>query len=194
MHKIKMLNLMLLTALLSVTGCAQNASMQKDDGVVQAGPLQNIDQRRDASSQPTTTATVPTSTSDGRVIQPASSVAESSQQQPVKNSANLAAVYFGFDSNILSTESRNVLQENFNLLGSKPAIQIEGHCDERGSAEYNLALGEQRAKAAQNYLLTLGYPARKITTISYGKERPADQGHDEAAWAKNRRDEFRIVK
>ncbi|HYS43726.1 MAG TPA: OmpA family protein, partial [Geobacteraceae bacterium] len=73
-------------------------------------------------------------------------------------------------------------------------IQIEGHCDERGSDEYNLALGEKRAKAALNYLVTLGVPAARLSFISYGKEKPADPGHDDAAWAKNRRDEFAIVK
>jgi peptidoglycan-associated lipoprotein len=86
------------------------------------------------------------------------------------------------------------LQATFKKLASRPSIQIEGHCDEQGSSEYNLALGEKRAKAAQSYLVTLGYPADRIATISYGKERPADQGHDEAAWAKNRRDELKIVR
>jgi peptidoglycan-associated lipoprotein len=103
-------------------------------------------------------------------------------------------VYFGFDSYVLTTESGDTLQANFNKLAAKPTIQIEGHCDEQGSSEYNLALGEKRAKAAQNYLVTLGYPAAKISTVSYGKERPAASGHDEAAWAKNRRDEVKIVK
>jgi peptidoglycan-associated lipoprotein len=95
---------------------------------------------------------------------------------------------------VLTTESGNTLQANFNKLASRPSIQIEGHCDEQGSSEYNLSLGEKRAKAAQNYLVTLGYPAAQISTISFGKERPASPGHDEDSWAKNRRDELRIVR
>jgi peptidoglycan-associated lipoprotein len=73
-------------------------------------------------------------------------------------------------------------------------VQIEGNCDERGSDEYNLALGEKRAKSAMKYLETLGVPAERLSVISYGKEKPADPGHDEAAWAKNRRDEFVLIK
>lgn len=72
-------------------------------------------------------------------------------------------------------------------------IQIEGHCDERGSDAYNLALGERRAKAALQYLVTLGIPDKRLSVISYGKEKPADPGHDETSWSKNRRDEFVIV-
>jgi len=192
MNKITLLNLLLIMAVLSFTGCAQNTAVQKDDGVVQAVPQKNVAQTNDAASQTKATAT---SGSEGKLIQPATSAsAAASQQQASAKASGLDAVYFAFDSNILTTESRDVLQANYKLLASKPAIQIEGHCDERGSAEYNLALGEKRAKAAQNYLVTLGYPAAKVSTISYGKERPANQGHDEAAWTKNRRDEFRIVK
>ena len=73
-------------------------------------------------------------------------------------------------------------------------VRIEGNCDERGSAEYNLALGERRAKAAQKYLVTMGVKPERLSVISYGKEKPAVQGSDESAWAKNRRDEFVIVK
>ena len=73
-------------------------------------------------------------------------------------------------------------------------IQIAGHCDDRGSAEYNLALGEHRAKSVQKYLTTLGVKAENLSVISYGKEKPAVNGNDEAAWAKNRRAEFGVVK
>jgi peptidoglycan-associated lipoprotein len=69
-------------------------------------------------------------------------------------------------------------------------VVIEGHCDERGSVEYNLALGERRARAAKDFLVSYGVPATRLTTISYGKERPFDAGHDESAWAKNRRAHF----
>jgi peptidoglycan-associated lipoprotein len=73
-------------------------------------------------------------------------------------------------------------------------VRIEGHCDERGTNEYNLALGERRANSAFKYLNALGVSADRMSTISYGEERPADPGHNEAAWAKNRRDEFKLYK
>jgi peptidoglycan-associated lipoprotein len=72
-------------------------------------------------------------------------------------------------------------------------VQIEGHCDERGTTEYNLALGERRANAVREFLMKMGIPKSRIDTISYGKERPSDMGHDDAAWAKNRRAVFVIT-
>jgi len=102
-------------------------------------------------------------------------------------------VYFDFDKSDLRQDARNVLNKNADiLLKSKPdaKVQIEGHCDERGSAEYNLALGERRAKSSMQYLITLGVKADRLSIISYGKEKPAVQGNDDAAWAKNRRAEF----
>ena len=120
--------------------------------------------------------------------------------QPAKAEAEAPAfetVYFDFDSSDLRQDARNVLTKNGEiLLKSKqaPKIRIEGHCDERGSAEYNLALGERRAKSAMQYLLTLGVQPDRLSIISYGKEKPAVQGNDEEAWAKNRRDEFVIDK
>ena len=98
-------------------------------------------------------------------------------------------VFFSYDSAELSQEARTILDENSTILKTYTSwvITIEGHCDERGTAEYNLALGERRAVAAQSYLVSLGIPASRIRTVSYGKEFPFDPGHDEAAWARNRR-------
>ena len=107
----------------------------------------------------------------------------------------LETVYFDFDRSDLRQDARNVLSGNAELLlKSKKSvkIKIEGHSDERGSAEYNLALGERRAKSALQYLLTLGVQPDRLSVVSYGKEKPAVQGGDEAAWAKNRRAEFVI--
>ena len=80
-------------------------------------------------------------------------------------------------------------------MKSNPSVmvKIEGHCDERGTIEYNLSLGEKRAKAAKDFLIDLGIDAGRISTISYGKERPVDPGHNEAAWAKNRRAAFTVT-
>ena len=111
--------------------------------------------------------------------------------------ANFETIYFDFDKADLRQDARDVLYKNADILlkaKTDAKIKIEGHCDERGSAEYNLALGERRAKSALQYLITLGVPADRISVISFGKEKPAVDGHDESAWAKNRRDEFVIVK
>jgi peptidoglycan-associated lipoprotein len=102
-------------------------------------------------------------------------------------------IYFAFDSNELTQESRQILTEKADLLKANPALNllIEGHCDERGTNEYNLALGERRARVAYEFLVLLGVNPSRLSIISYGEEYPAVQGSNEAAWAKNRRDEFK---
>ena len=98
-------------------------------------------------------------------------------------------VFFGLDSATLSPQSRGVLDKQAKWLKLFPdvSITIEGHCDERGTREYNLALGEQRASAVRSYLIALGVEAQRLNTISYGKERPYALGHDEESWKSNRR-------
>ena len=107
----------------------------------------------------------------------------------------MRVAYFGYDSAELSAEARAALDANAATLKKYTTwtVTIEGHCDERGTAEYNLALGERRAVAAQSYMVALGVPASRVKTVSYGKEFPFDPGHDEAAWAKNRRAHFVIT-
>jgi peptidoglycan-associated lipoprotein len=98
-------------------------------------------------------------------------------------------VFFGYDSYELTTDAQATLERQATWLKTYPAVTIvvEGHCDERGTREYNLALGERRAAAVANYLVALGVDPNRIQTISYGKERPAVDGHDETAWSQNRR-------
>jgi len=107
----------------------------------------------------------------------------------------LKEIYFDFDKYDIRPVDVGILKENSALLVKNPQIkiQIEGHCDERGTAEYNLALGERRANSTKTYLISLGVPEGRISTISYGKERPLDPGHNEEAWAKNRRAHFIIL-
>lgn len=104
-------------------------------------------------------------------------------------------IYFDFDSYTVKASEQDKLRKLSAVLkagGATPVkLQIEGHCDERGSNEYNLALGEKRARAIQDALAAQGVPAGSVTTISYGEERPAVEGHDEAAYSKNRRGEFK---
>ena len=104
-------------------------------------------------------------------------------------------IYFDFDKSALKLEAQALLKKKADWLKANPnaKLLIEGNCDERGTAEYNLALGERRAAAAQSYIVALGIPASRIKTVSYGKEFPFDPGHDEAAWAKNRRAHFVIT-
>jgi peptidoglycan-associated lipoprotein len=101
-------------------------------------------------------------------------------------------VFFLFDSSDVDAAAQQALNANAEILKkySTWVITIEGHADERGTAEYNLALGERRAMSARTYLVSLGIPADRLRTVSYGKEFPFDPGHDEAAWAKNRRAQF----
>jgi peptidoglycan-associated lipoprotein len=105
----------------------------------------------------------------------------------------LERIFFEFDRYTLGDEARATLSRNAAFLKAHPDMKIivEGHCDERGSDEYNLALGERRARAVQNYLVTLGVSANRVRIISYGEEIPLDRSGTEAAWAKNRRAEFK---
>lgn len=110
--------------------------------------------------------------------------------------AGMENIYFDFDQFTLSADARNVLAGNAKYLQANSGVQIviEGHCDERGSDEYNLALGESRALAAKDYLVSLGVSAKRLSVISYGEEKPAVRGATEDAWAKNRRAEFKAVR
>lgn len=105
-------------------------------------------------------------------------------------------IYFDFDKSELKPEAKEILKKKADWLSdnSSYALRIMGHCDERGTSEYNLALGERRAHAAKEFLVALGIAAERIYTVSYGEEKPAEMGHNEAAWAKNRRDEFKLIK
>jgi peptidoglycan-associated lipoprotein len=107
----------------------------------------------------------------------------------------LRDVPFEFDSAVLLESARPILDHTAEWLRSYPTVTllVEGHCDERGTVEYNLALGERRSMAAYNYLVSLGIAAARLKTISYGKEFPLDPGHTEEAWAKNRRAHFEVT-
>jgi peptidoglycan-associated lipoprotein len=101
-------------------------------------------------------------------------------------------VRFDFDKSEVKEDGRKTCQVVADYMKKNPKtkLQIEGHCDERGTAEYNLALGDRRATAVMTYLVSLGVPKAALSTVSFGKEKPLDPGHDEGAWAKNRRAHF----
>ncbi len=107
----------------------------------------------------------------------------------------LQTVRFPFNSAEITADTKAALDANADFLKEHPSVQIqvEGHCDERGGVQYNIALGEKRAKRVKDYLVSLGIEANRITTISFGKERPVAFGHDESAWAQNRRANFVVT-
>jgi peptidoglycan-associated lipoprotein len=137
---------------------------------------------------------------------PPTAVAEPFPPQPVEKSTAdpsieelnrqgvLKTIYFAYNSNDIDDAAKATLQANAAWLKAHPKyiVEIGGHCDERGSTGYNVALGDRRAGSVKAYMQSLGSDASKLTAVSYGEEKPADPGHDEAAWAKNRRAEFTI--
>jgi len=112
----------------------------------------------------------------------------------LKNMFESESIYFEFDSAALSPVSQGILSGKADFLRDNPGTQviIEGHCDERGTPEYNLAQGDRRAESAKKFLVNIGIDASRFTTVSYGEENPVDTGHDEEAWAKNRRAKFLV--
>lgn len=143
---------------------------------------------------PVQTPAVPPATSAPATPAPSTPAPPTPSTPPATAAAfsDLMTVYFALDSSVLDDAARATLDRNARLLRDNPdwALTVAGHCDERGTVEYNQALGERRANAVRDYLVAAGVPAARIKTISYGKEMPAVEGHDEAAWAKNRRAEF----
>lgn len=106
-----------------------------------------------------------------------------------------ATVYFALDSNALAADAKRTLENNMMCYREASApIKVEGHCDERGTTDYNLALGQRRAEAVASHLISGGVNSSQISRVSYGEERPASSGHDEAAWSKNRRAEITVAK
>ena len=119
----------------------------------------------------------------------------SSDLDAINKNSPFQPVFFALDSYEVDGAAQQVLTANAGILKKYATwvITIEGHCDERGTAEYNLALGEKRALAAKTYLVSLGIPADRLRTVSYGKEFPFDPGHDEGAWKNNRRAHFVVT-
>ena len=112
-----------------------------------------------------------------------------------RTSAPLLPIYFDFDKYNIRRDMVQRMEHNARYLLEHPEIniQIQGNCDERGTNEYNIALGEKRARSAKKFLVNMGVDPSRIDTVSFGEERPLDPGHNEAAWAKNRRDDFVII-
>jgi len=116
--------------------------------------------------------------------------------ESIFNASALSTIYFNYDAYTLEKNEKGKLLDNANFLSEhkQTKIMIAGHCDERGATDYNLALGERRARSAFEYLTDLGISPNRLTPVSFGEERPADSGHNEEAWALNRRAEFLQLK
>jgi len=179
--------LVMAAGLLMFSGCAKQA-VKSDAGVSQAG--------QDAAALEAEKARRAAEIEAARLAaeRDAKRLAEEAQLRAARNKFMNEHIYFEFDSAVLTPSAVAVLQEKAAWLKDQPTVNvlIEGHCDERGTNEYNLALGERRAQSAKAFLVNMGIASARLTTVSYGEERPLDPGHNEAAWAKNRRAQFVI--
>jgi peptidoglycan-associated lipoprotein len=174
-------------------GCAKQEVIKKDEPLAPSAAVAAPAQVQVQPQQEQVTQLPVAQEGIKETAAPKEAVVETNQAGELK--VALETIYFNFDSANLSDQARSGLVKNAGLLNKigKASIRVEGNCDERGSDDYNLALGEKRAKQAVQYLINLGIPAQRLTAISYGKEKPAAPGHDEASWAKNRRDDFVIA-
>ncbi|GAB4293629.1 MAG: peptidoglycan-associated lipoprotein Pal [Desulfuromonadia bacterium] len=186
----------------ALAGCASKESVKKDEPIA-SSPSPTAQQTPPPAPKPAPTPSPAPAPAPKTVEQPVApapvkgeSVPESTQPAVEEFKGALETVYFAFDSSELTDQSRDTLYRNAEILikKTKGKFFVEGHCDERGSDEYNLALGERRARAAYQYLVTLGVAPERLSIISYGEERPVDPGHTEEAWAKNRRVEITPAK
>ena len=141
------------------------------------------------SAEPPTTTTPTPSAPSPQAATPTPAPATPPRPSEFAENANLRDIHFDFDKYDIRPEDARILDANATWLKANPRnlVLIEGHCDERGTSEYNLALGERRAKSTMNYLVAQGVPASRMTVISYGKERPLCTEKNEACWARNRR-------
>ena len=145
-----------------------------------------------AAVAPPTPAPAPAPIAPAPVAPPTAAPAPPAPPKEYRANDALKSIFFAFDKSDIRPGDAKVLDATAAYLKANPSqlVLIEGHCDERGTAEYNLALGERRAKSAMNYLVANGIEAGRITTISYGKERPLCTEHNEACWSRNRNDTF----
>ncbi|HJX14971.1 MAG TPA: peptidoglycan-associated lipoprotein Pal [Candidatus Deferrimicrobiaceae bacterium] len=141
---------------------------------------------------PTTITYLATATGAGGTATSSATVTVTQPALPVAEALTFENIYFDFDKSFIRNDAKPILAKVAAYLKKNPGskLQIEGHCDERGTSEYNMALGQRRADSTKKYLVNLGIAGNRLSTISYGEERPADPGHNEAAWAKNRRAVF----
>lgn len=178
------------------SGCAEKKAVVKDEA---------IQEQKVAPTQTTPTPAPVAVTTDDEAARRAKEQADreaalkaqAAKDRAARNAAalndlNIQNIYFDYNKSSIRPDAREILKANADIFTKNSAakIVVEGHCDERGTAEYNMALGERRAQETKQYLVNLGINVSRIETISYGKERPANEASNEAAWAQNRRAQF----
>ncbi len=184
---------------LATAGCGKKEVVRSNEGAG-AGPAAEAAPPAAAKSEPIVSETVKPEAAQPKAGE--TSPAAGTQTAMAEAAAGVAAteekaslfedIHFDYDKSFIREDAKPVLAKVADYLKKDPKakIQIEGHCDERGTAEYNMALGARRAESAKKYLLSLGVKGGQVSTVSYGKEKPLDPGHTEDAWAKNRRGHF----
>jgi len=179
------ITLVLCFSLVLVTGCTKKAVVKEEAAVTQE---QKAEPKAAAEAEVKKPKTAPAE-KEVTVKKEAAAAAEKAPYE-------FADIYFDFDKYNLKPEAREILKKHGDWLAKNGdfSVVVEGNCDERGTAEYNLALGERRAQEAKKYLVGVGVADKRVSTVSYGKERPLDPGHTEEAWAKNRRDHFVVTR
>jgi peptidoglycan-associated lipoprotein len=169
------------------TGCAEKKSVVKSDTtqVQETAP----------TSIPQSASETAKKASSAEAAKIKESTVEQSSLMGATAKSPVSDINFDFDSSAIGPDARKILNANADFFSKNKvsAIVVEGHCDDRGTAEYNMALGQRRAQETKKYLVNLGINESKITTISYGDERPLDTGNNEEAWAKNRRAHFVVT-
>ncbi len=185
---------LLLSVLLLASGCAKKTVL-KEEGT----PGESAVAAKPVVQTPAKSAATPEKATKEKALKaPAAKEAaakkEATTKAPAKDIYEMADIQFDFDKFTLRDEVRGTLNKHAEWLkkNQQTTVTVEGHCDERGTAEYNLALGERRADAAAKYLTAMGVDAKRIKTLSYSFERPLDTRHNEEAWAKNRRGHFAV--
>lgn len=175
-----------LLSVLMLAGCAGKTARVAEE--VPASAVSDVDDNPVAA--PVAVEHVVPQSSESETV---AAVPQTSEAVPIPEAGDLEIVFFDYDSSALTAEARRILKQHAEWLqeNQEVAATIEGHCDERGSDEYNLALGERRAVATRDYLLAQGVSPNQLTIVSYGELRPAADGHDETAWERNRRVQFR---
>jgi len=163
---------LILASMSFLVSCAKNAVQSQPTQTAQSEPPKAVD-NSGAAAEPGDQTTAP----------------EASGAEFVNEN-----IHFAFDSAVLSDQAQRILTDKAEYLRTNPGlmVSVEGHCDERGTDAYNMALGDRRAKSARDFLVNMGVDAQRLSTISFGEERPVAQGRDELSWAKNRRAQFVI--
>jgi peptidoglycan-associated lipoprotein len=173
-------------SLIFISGCATDQAVKSETGTI----------KPEASMNDILAAETAKSKAEFAAMRKAAAAKKAAQQEKLlAEAAAVKDIHFAFDRYDLNPEARNILGGLADWLSKQGdwVVTIEGHCDNRGTNEYNLALGERRAEAAKAYLASLGIATGRITTISYGEERPLDPSNNDEAWAKNRRDHFLVA-